>query len=282
MFFKIFFLFFLLFFAPIVGYAQNDFNPKNSFTRAKNLLLDEVYFDYKKTVYCQADFNDDREIIPPKGFNMAALADRSERVEVEHIVPAENFGKSFSAWTEGHPLCVTRNKKKYKGRRCAEKANPLYRKMQTDLYNLYPAIGSINAIRENMDFGHLSEIVPSYFGSCPFKLENETIEPPQIARGIIARAYLYFNDTYAPFFVLSPQKKELMEEWNLKYPVDKWECIRTFRIEIIQENENTFVKQACIQKGLWPDHQEKNLFLNRLQKYLPKKRIKKTDKKERI
>lgn len=35
------------------------------------------------------------------------------------------------------------------------------------------------------------------------------------------------------------------------YPVDEWECTRAKRIESIQGNENIFVKNMCIEKGLW-------------------------------
>ena len=43
-----------------------------------------------------------------------------------------------------------------------------------------------------------------------------------------------------------------MDAWDEQYPVDEWECIRASRIEAIQGNENLFVKNMCIQKGLWP------------------------------
>ncbi len=42
-----------------------------------------------------------------------------------------------------------------------------------------------------------------------------------------------------------------MNVWDKQYPVEKWECVRTKRIERIQGNENPFVKQPCIEKKLW-------------------------------
>ncbi len=35
------------------------------------------------------------------------------------------------------------------------------------------------------------------------------------------------------------------------YPVDQWECIRAKRIENIQGNPNNFVKEKCIELGLY-------------------------------
>ena len=72
---------------------------------------------------------------------------RVNRAETEHIVPAENFGRTFSEWREGHPLCVHSDGNPYKGRKCAELANAEFGQMEADMHNLYPAIGSVNAAR---------------------------------------------------------------------------------------------------------------------------------------
>tara|TARA_B100001250_G_C19291091_1_gene567581 strand:+ start:380 stop:538 length:159 start_codon:yes stop_codon:yes gene_type:complete len=39
--------------------------------------------------------------------------------------------------------------KKFKGKKCAEKMNEEYRRMQADMFNLYLAIGEINGRRSN-------------------------------------------------------------------------------------------------------------------------------------
>ncbi len=74
---------------------------------------------------------------------------RANRIEWEHVVPAYTFGIFFSEWTVGHPKCVKKNGKKFKGRKCAEKVNKEYRRMQADMFNLYPAIGEVNGRRSN-------------------------------------------------------------------------------------------------------------------------------------
>ena len=64
-------------------------------------------------------------------------------------MPANVFGKFFSEWRDGHPKCVKKNGKRFKGRKYEEKMNKVYKRMQADMYNLYPAIGEVNERRSN-------------------------------------------------------------------------------------------------------------------------------------
>ncbi|MEL0631086.1 endonuclease I, partial [Psychromonas aquatilis] len=68
-------------------------------------------------------------------------------------------------------VCVNTKRKAYKGRRCAEKANMEYLYMQADMYNLYPAIGSVNDSRSNFNLAMLGDS-ESDFGSSAMKIEN--------------------------------------------------------------------------------------------------------------
>lgn len=85
----------------------------------------------------------------PRWIYSRETSKRSYKIEWEHSVPAENFGRAFTEWREGHPLCVDNKGKSFKGRKCAEKVNKTYRYMQSDMYNLFPAVGSVNAARSN-------------------------------------------------------------------------------------------------------------------------------------
>lgn len=163
---------------------------------------------------------------------------------------AENFGRTFAEWREGDPQCVDNRGKAFKGRKCAEKVNKDYRYMQADLYNLYPAIGAVNALRQNYNFQMLPGEKPD-FGSCEMKIENGKAEPPVRARGQIARTYKYMAEAYGPRYKMSRQQKQLMDAWDKMYPVDQWECTRAKRVERLQGNENVFVKSPCQQAGLW-------------------------------
>lgn len=229
-------------------WPHTTWNIRN-FSDAKRVLEEEVYYDHRVTIYCDAPFDGQKSISLPDGFQTKIYVDRAKRVEWEHAVPAEHFGQTFTEWREGSPECV-RNSKPYKGRRCAEKASAEYRKMDTDLYNLFPAIGALNAARKNYDYG-LIPGAESNFGSCEAKYGNGRFEPPARARGQVARASLYMADAY-PRFRLSDQQRKLFEAWNRLYPVDQWECTRAKRIEKIQGNPNRFVREPCEAAGLWP------------------------------
>lgn len=231
-------------------YAENKNVTIDSFNKAKKLLEREVYFDYRVTIYCNALFDEEKNITIPKGFVAPKHEKRSKRIEWEHIVPAENFGRTFLEWREGDPQCVNKGKP-FKGRRCAEKVNKDYRYMQADMYNLYPAIGSVNAMRSNMNFQMIGDSIPATFGTCQMKIVDNKVEPPITARGQIARTYKYMADAYSPRYRMSRQQTQLMDAWDRMYPVTEWECTRAKRIESIQKNENKFVKIPCQEAGWW-------------------------------
>lgn len=69
---------------------------------------------------------------------------------------------------------------RFKGRKCAEKVNMGYLYMQSDMYNLYPTIGAVNAMRQNYNFALLPDATP-VFGTCQFKIYEKKVEPPKQA-----------------------------------------------------------------------------------------------------
>lgn len=216
-----------------------------SFNTSKKKLLSEVYAQQsdRKTIYCDAKFNDRKDLTLPSGFSTTKFTNRLSRYETEHIVPAENFGQNFSEWREGHPECVNKKGKAFKGRRCAEKINTEYRYMQSDLYNLYPAIGAVNASRSNYNFEMLSN-AKSQFGSCDMQIDSKKVLPPVRSRGAISRAYLYMDSAY-PKYNMSKSQKQLMHAWDKLYPVSDFECRRAAIIQRVQGNANLIMKERC-------------------------------------
>ena len=221
---------------------------EDSFQDAKHTLDRRVYHDHRITLYCRADYDENGAVILPPGFTAKKHQARVARIEWEHAVPAENFGRTFPEWRDGHPDCQDR-RGPFKGRKCAERVSREYRLMQGDMYNLYPAIGAVNALRSNFNYAMLPG-APSSFGSCAMKIEGNKAEPPEHARGTIARSTKYMAWAY-PRFQLSRQQEQLMDAWDAMHPVDRWECTRAGRIETLQGNENPLVKKQCQQAGLW-------------------------------
>ena len=144
---------------------------------------------------------------------------------------------------------MDRRGKTFKGRRCAEKASREYRLMQADMYNLFPAVGAVNAVRRNSQYAELPDIRSS-FGLCRAKAQGNRFEPPDRSKGELARAVLYMDQEY-PAYTLTPQEKSLFLIWSRQDPVDAWECTRARRIEALQGNENRIVKEQCVGAGLW-------------------------------
>ena len=237
-------------FTASVLLADSGNTTNDSFAQAKKWLEKDVYDDHRRTLYCDAEFNADKLVLLPQGFTTDKYQSRAQRIEWEHVVPAENFGRTFAEWRDGHPDCVDKKGEPYKGRKCAELTNKTYRFMQADMYNLYPAIGAVNALRQNYNFTQFQSDTPSSFGSCLMKIKDKKAEPPPPARGVIGRTYLYFESAYARYQMSDSQRK-LMQAWDRQYPVEKWECERACRIYNIQKNKNKIVQDRCEKQGLW-------------------------------
>ncbi len=210
------------------------------YSDSKKLLRDKVYFDHNKTFYCDEDFNKNLDVTSSRNFKSRKNNRRSKRIEWEHVVPAENFGRSFVEWRSGHPKCMKKGKAS-KGRKCAGKVSVSYRKMEADPYNLVPAIGEVNEARSNFRFSELPGVT-NYFGTCEFKLQDRRVEPRAAVKGDIARIYAYMEKTYG-VNVISDAQIKLFEAWNKFDPIDRWECTRITRIR-------TFHPESS---GVWAD-----------------------------
>jgi len=181
----------------------------NSFSTAKKHLISQV--DNKtKTIYCGCSIKKEGKKLTPItnecGYKPRLELTRSgkvnvraKRIEWEHIVPAWEFGHQLQCWQNG-------------GRKNCIKMNEKFKKMESDINNLAPAIGEINGDRSNYRFGMLSD-TPKRYGSCDVKIDfkQRVIEPPVKARKRIAEAYFYMQKTYG--LRLSKKQKQLFNVW---------------------------------------------------------------------
>ena len=223
------------------AYSQNT--QITSFSKSKKLLL-KVYQDNPFTLYCSCKFKGKKPNLSSCGYIPKKDKNRANRIEWEHVVPAHAFGKSFSEWRNGHPKCVSNKGKRFKGRKCAQKINEEYRRMQADMFNLYPAIGEVNGRRSNYSMG-IIEGEKREFGKCDVEIKSRKVEPREEIRGEIARTYMYMDSVYPGRGIISKKNRKLFEAWNQSDPVDEWECTRAKRIEKIQGNKNEIVMRSC-------------------------------------
>jgi len=222
-----------------VGYSLMTFSALsqeiNSFTQAKAAAV-KINRDAPGSFYCGCRITwQGKKGIPDLascGYQVRKNADRANRIEWEHVVPAWQFGHQRQCWQNG-------------GRKNCEQ-DEVYREMETDLHNLEPAIGEVNGDRGNLMYNQWNGSEKQY-GQCEMKIDfkNKMVEPPERARGPIARTYFYMRDRY--HLTISRQQTQLFEIWNQQYPVTQWECTRDNRIAQVQGNHNPYVQQACQQ-----------------------------------
>ncbi|MBE0513921.1 endonuclease [Sulfurimonas sp.] len=226
------------------------FGDNESFSKSKKELR-KIHRDHQVTFYCGCKYNytnKDNMIdrnscgyVPRNEYTKKGKKnERARRIEWEHIIPAENFGRQFSCWRDGDAQCVNTKGKSYKGRRCCKKVSKEFRIMEADIHNLQPAIGELNADRSNFRFDFELPTTGQY-GECKFEVDfkADRARVREELRGVIARTYLYFNKQYD--MKISKQEMLKYEAWNKMYPSNEWEVERSGRIAKIQGSSNIFI-----------------------------------------
>ena len=210
-----------------------------SFSEAKREIY-RLFLEHQKTFYCGCNYKDKSVDHRSCGYVVKSDLKRAARTEIEHVVPAHAFGHSFESWRTGHASCRDKKGKAYRGRRCAQKVDESFRRMEADLFNLQPVIGEVNRHRSNFSMAVLDG-EPREFGRCDVEIQDRKIEPRPGVRGDIARTYLYMDWAYPKRGIISRKNRSLFDAWDRADPVDAWEAKRVRAIENIQGNLNPFV-----------------------------------------
>jgi len=243
----------LLTLSLLLGIAYADGNTKiTSFSKAKKILMNQVYNtkDLQIAFYSQCTYSSKKQknnkyklVVDKESCGYTPRKPKNKRthyIEWEHIVPAHAFGHGLTCWLEGDDKCYSKSKDKhYKGRRCCNKVSKEFKYMQADMYNLVPSIGELNGDRSNFTFTQLSGESRKY-GKVNFEVDFKArkVEPPEYAKGQIARTYLYFKKTYN--LSISKKQMKLYQAWNKQYPMTDREKSLYKKIEKIQGNEFIF------------------------------------------
>ncbi len=214
-----------------------------SFQAAKKVLpgiyqtLDKEFGD-TATIYCGCDLSytgGGKRVkwhmdLDSCGYEARKNENRASRIEVEHVMPAWEFGHQLQCWQDG-------------GRKNCGKVDK-FREMEGDLHNLYPSVGEVNGDRGNFQFTDWNG-KPTQYGKCEMVVDfkGKKAQPPVRARGQIARAYMYMADQYG--IRLSAQQSKLYQAWDRMYPVSDFDCRRNELIKEVQGNDNKFITQAC-------------------------------------
>ena len=209
-----------------------------SFSKSKRILAKEIYKDHQVSFYCGCDYSlkekssdSKKKRLTPDwsscGYKPRKQPKRASRIEWEHVMPAHHFGKHLQCWKDG-------------GRKACRK-DPLFKKMESDMHNLVPAVGEVNGDRSNYKYGIISGENRAY-GQCDVEVnfKARVAEPTADIRGNNARTYLYMSDRYGTR--LSKQQRQLMLAWSKQDPVDAWERKKNLRVLKTQGNGNAFIR----------------------------------------
>ncbi|MFC1679360.1 endonuclease I family protein [Elusimicrobiota bacterium] len=121
--------------------------------------------------------------------------------------------------------------------------------MRSDLHHLYPAFQHPNSIRSRLPFGEVPANSVEYHTRSGAKMGAGMFEPPDAAKGRVARAMLYFYTRYLGYNILPRSAAnnfwnsniEMFLRWNRQFPPSAHEMERNNLIEEVQGNRNPFV-----------------------------------------
>jgi len=208
-----------------------------NFVNAKK-VLPRVYVGLQQDIYCGCDYTGKRMDLQSCGYSPRKNLKRAERLEWEHVVPANHLGGQRQCWQKG-------------GRKACSGHDPVFDMMEGDLNNLTPSVGEVNGDRSNMSYGVWARNPRHVYGQCSSVPDFKTriFQPREAVRGRLARISLYMYTRYK--LRLSGQNRKLWCAWAKEHPVDAWERKRNTRIISIQGEGNPIVndparlKQVC-------------------------------------
>lgn len=164
-------------------------------------LINQVYAKGGLTLYCQTPFKaNDRGV-------------RADSIYGGHLLLR-------------HFNCIT-------ARQCSNK--PEYTAVADDLHNLYPIQRSVEIDRRGSQFSTLPD---DREHECGYRVGFQSFDPPDHAKGNIARAMIYMHRQHNLPLV---GNLEMYKRWHQLDPVDDDEMARNKAIGLIQGNRNPFI-----------------------------------------
>lgn len=198
--------------------ASADQTVLPSYGAARQVFWKKLYSDTHQSFYCNKTFHG------KSGFN------------IEHVFAA--------AWMRTSvPECARTNRKRC--RRLSKRFNL----MEADLHNLYPTVIKANSARGSLIFGKSDGF--NVYGGCPLKISTNIVEPPDYAKGRVARSILYMVYEYEIDLDLvtnSPGFEKEIIQWHCAFPAKQKEIDRNERIYKIQKTLNPFIttNELCL------------------------------------
>lgn len=168
---------------------------------AEGDLLRTVYAKGGDTLYCNTSFTP------------------GDRLKIDMIYSEKQLLRHFG--------CIT-------SRQCAKKQG--FPEVASDLHNMYPIVRSTDLDRRGTLFGDLPDDVETR--TCGYQLSFQTFDPPDHAKGNVARAMIYMHMQHK-LPLIGPL--DLYQRWNQMDPPDQEEQRRNEVIAELQGNRNPYI-----------------------------------------
>ena len=124
--------------------------------------------------------------------------------------------------------------------------------MKSDLHHLAASFKQPNGIRGRLPFGVAAD-GSEYHNKAGARSDGRVFEPPDEAKGRVARALMYFFVRYYDGRIFSATGREFWNEttkvllrWNQEHPVTEFERRRNNLVEAFQGNRNPFVDDPSL------------------------------------
>lgn len=139
-----------LLFIPLFANSTQNFNT------AKTKLVELYKSSPEQTTFyydCEFSWTGKKGVVDftKCGYKPRKNELRASRIEWEHVMPAENFGRHLQCWHDG-------------GRKEC-KRDVTFNEMEGNQYNLQPAIGEVNGDRSNYRYSQFTKEFTQY-GQC--------------------------------------------------------------------------------------------------------------------
>ena len=231
----------IIFILLVLSFPYTHATPLESFSQAKKVLTKAYQNELsgQTTIYCNATINwQGKKGLPDLsavGYKVRKQEIRANRIEWEHVMPAHHIAQNGNrqCWKDG-------------GRKNCERNDDWFKKASSDLHNLYPAVGEVNGDRSNYQFSAWKgEPGMGFYGKCTMKIDfkNRQAEPPDSAKGVVSRSYLYMSDKYD--IKLSKSQRRLYEAWNRQFRAEPAECKRHEIVSKLQGSKNKYIDNFC-------------------------------------
>lgn len=170
----------------------------------KQQMLSQVYGQGGETLFCRESFRSDGDIQFNRIYRQQQILDQFD--------------------------CISQSQ-------CQNRQ--AYRDAISDPHNIYPVQRRVDLDRRGTQFGDLPDDIKTASDNCPYQLSFQTFDPPEYARGNVARAMLYMHVIHDLPLIGS---LEMYQRWSREDPPDDEERERNQAIKAMTGQGNPFIE----------------------------------------